>query len=76
MSLADEADDLERHAGAVLATLPDEIEMSLAAMGYAMNTLIHAVGPEDRFEVAKAWALVFLNNVHRGIQDQLDATKH
>jgi hypothetical protein len=76
MSLDDDVDNMERHAGAVLATLPAEVEMSLGVMGYAMNILIHAIKPEYRFEAAKAWALVFLNNVHRGIEDQRDATKH
>jgi hypothetical protein len=76
-TLADAVSDMDQHARAILSTLNGcEIENSLACMGYAMSLLLHGIEPQFRFEAAKTWALVLLNNVHRGIEDQLDATKH
>jgi hypothetical protein len=75
-TLADAVHDMDAHAHAVLATLPDQIEQALAVMGYAMSLLMHGIEPEHRLEAARNWVLVLLNTVHRGIEDQLDATKH
>jgi hypothetical protein len=76
-TLADAVHDMDAHAHAILATLHGcQLENSLACMGYAMSLLLHGIEPEFRLEAARGWVIVLLNNVHRGIEDQLDATKH
>ncbi|HEY2616457.1 MAG TPA: hypothetical protein VGI78_03890 [Acetobacteraceae bacterium] len=75
-TLADAVSDMDAHAHAVLATLPDQIEAALACMGYSMSLLLHGIEPQFRLEAARTWVIVLLNNVHQGISDQLDATKH
>jgi prophage DNA circulation protein len=75
-TLADAVHDMDQHAHAVLSTLPDQIEQALAVMGYSMSLLLHGIEPQFRLEAARGWVIVLLNNVHRGVEDQLDATKH
>jgi hypothetical protein len=76
-TIADAVSDMDQHAHAILSTLNGcEIENSLACMGYAMSLLLHGIEPEHRLEAARTWVIVLLNNVHRGIEEQTDATKH
>lgn len=50
-----------------LRDLPNDLERSMAILGYTVSILLVGIKPEYRFEEALKWTAILLDNVHRGL---------